>query len=301
VESSGAIYVQNRVSWLEKLRTVAGVRGDYFHADVASNNAANSGKAHDHVVSPKLSVILGPWARTEYYLNYGRGFHSNDARGATIAIDPNTGNPADKVPLLVRATGYEAGARTAFFPRLQSSLSLFRLDIASELLFVGDAGTTEPSRPSRRVGFEFSNLYTPASWLRLDADIAFSRARFSNDDPAGSRIPGAIEGVATFTAAIDNLGPYFGSVRVRYFGPRPLVEDNTVRSGSTTLVSGRIGYKLQKNVRVQLDAFNLLNKRASQIDYFYKSRLRSEAAPVSDVHFHAAEPRSLRASLIANF
>jgi outer membrane receptor protein involved in Fe transport len=137
--------------------------------------------------------------------------------------------------------------------------------------------------------------------LRLDADIAFSRARFTNDDPAGSRIPGAIEGVATFTASIDNLGPYYGSVRLRYFGPRPLVEDNTVRSNSTTLVSGRIGYKVQKNLRVQLDAFNLLNKRASQIDYFYESRLRSEPAPVSDVHFHAAEPRSLRASLIANF
>jgi outer membrane receptor protein involved in Fe transport len=289
------------VSWLEKLRTVAGLRSDYFHADVASNNAANSGNAHDHVVSPKLSVILGPWARTEYYLNFGRGFHSNDARGATITVDPRTGNPVDKVPLLVRATGYEAGVRTAILPRLQSSLSLFRLDIASELLFVGDAGTTEPSRPSRRIGFEFSTLYTPTSWLRVNGDVAFSRARFTDPDSAGARIPGAIEGVATFTASIDNLGPYYGSVRVRYFGPRPLIEDNSVRSSSTTLISGRIGYKLRKNLRVQLDGFNLLNKRASQIDYLYESRLRNEATPVSDVHFHAAEPRSFRTSLIANF
>jgi hypothetical protein len=140
---------------------------------------------------------------------------------------------------------------TAIVPNLQSSLTLFRLGIASELLFVGDAGTTEPSRPSRRVDFEFSNVYTPTSWSLPDANVAFSRARFTDIDVAGSRIPGAVEGVATFTAAVDNLGPYYGSVRMRYFGPRALLEDNSVRSSSTALVSGRIGYKFDRKLRVQ--------------------------------------------------
>lgn len=300
VETSAAVYLQSTMQLAEKVRTVAGVRADFYRADVTSNTAVNSGRSNDRMVSPKLSLIFGPWAKTEYYVNYGHGFHSNDVRGTTIAVDPVSGAPASKVPLLVRARGYEAGVRTSIIPRLQSSLAVFQLDLDSELLFVGDAGTTEASRPSRRTGFEFSNLYTPTSWLLLDADIAFSRARFTNADPAGNRVPGAIEGVGTFTASVDHLGPYYGSVRARYFGPRALIEDNSVRSASSTLVSGRIGYKFDKRVRVQLDGFNLLNRRASQIDYFYESQLRGEAGPAADVHFHPVESRSFRAAIIAD-
>jgi outer membrane receptor protein involved in Fe transport len=305
VESSAAAYYQNGLRWNDWFRTVAGLRADFYNGKVDSDNPLNSGKAVDHMVSPKLTLVFGPWAKTEYYLNYGRGFHSNDMRGATISVDPkNPANPATREALLVRATGYEAGVRTAIVPHLQSSLAVFALDIQSELLFQGDAGTTADSgRPSRRVGFEFSNFYTPASWLTLDADIAFTRARFTDIDVAGAgnRVPGAIEGVATFTASVDNRGPYYGNMRLRYFGPRPLIENNTLRSNSTTLLSGRAGYKFDKNVRVQLDVFNLLNRQASQIDYAYTSQLRGEAAPVNDIHFHPTEPRSFRISAILNF
>ena len=304
VESSAALFYQNSLRWTDWLRTVAGLRADYYRGDVTSNNPLNSGKSNDHLFSPKLGVVFGPWAKTEYYLNYGHGFHSNDMRGTTITVDPATGNPATREPVLVRSTGYEFGVRTAIIPHLQSSLAVFRLDIHSELLFQGDSGTTtDTGRPSRRVGFEFSNLYTPTPWLVLDADIAFTRARFSDIDVlvVGDRVPGSIEGVATLTAAVDNLGPYYGSMRLRYFGPRPLIEDNTLRSNSTTLLSGRIGYKFDKKVRVQLDVFNLLNRQASQIDYAYTSQLKTEAAPVNDIHFHPTEPRSFRISAILNF
>lgn len=302
VESSAGLFFQNSLRWTEKFRTVAGLRADFFRGDVSSDNVANSGKASDHLVNPKLSLIFGPWAKTEYYLNWGRGFHSNDVRGTTITVDPTTGAAASKVPLLVRTAGYEVGFRSALFPRLETSFTVYQLDFESELLFVGDAGTTEPSRPSKRVGFEWTNIYKPASWLLIDADVAFARARFSNPDPAGNRIPGAVEGVATLTAAVDELGPWYGSARLRYFGPRPLIEDNSVRSHSTTLVSARAGYKFDKKLRLQLDAFNLLNRKASQIDYYYASRLPGEpAAGVNDIHFHPSEPRSFRISAILNF
>jgi outer membrane receptor protein involved in Fe transport len=305
IESSVAPYYQNSLRWNDWFRTVTGLRADFYKGTVSSDNPLNSGRVVDHMFSPKLSLIFGPWAKTEYYVNYGRGFHSNDVRGATISVDPkNPTNPATREALLVRASGYEAGVRTAIVPHLQSSLAVFALDIQSELLFQGDAGTTADSgRPSRRIGFEFSNLYTPNPWLVLDADIAFTRARYTNLDTAGvgDRVPGSIEGVATFTASIDNRGPYYGSLRLRYFGPRPLIEDNSLRSNSTTLLSARVGYKFDKKVRFQLDAFNLLNRSASQIDYAYTSQLKGEAAPVNDIHFHPTEPRSLRLSAILSF
>ena len=300
-ESSMGLYAQNSLRWTSWLRSVAGLRSDTFRARVNSDNALNSGAVRSNLVSPKLSLIFGPWARTEYYVNYGSGFHSNDARGSTINVDPKTGAALEKSPLLVRTKGVELGVRTTLLPGLQSSLALFRLDFDSELLFIGDAGTTEASRTSRRTGFEFANHYRPNNWLTIDADVAFARARFRNEDPAGPRIPGAVEGVASVSASVSNLGPWSGTLKLRYFGPRPLIEDNSVRSLSTTLASARLGYRFERNVQVQIDVFNLFDRRSSQIDYFYESQLRNEAAPRGDVHFHPVEPRSLRVALIVRY
>jgi outer membrane receptor protein involved in Fe transport len=202
---------------------------------------------------------------------------------------------------LVRSKGIELGVRSEFVPGLQSALSVYRLDFDSELTFAGDAGTTEAGRPSRRIGFELSNHYKVNRWLTVDADVSFARARFRDLDPLGNRIPGAVEGVASLALAVDNRGPYFGALQLRFFGPRPLIEDNSVRSGSTATLNGRVGYKFSPKVKLELEAFNLTNRKASAIDYYYESQLKGEASPVADVHFHPIESRSLRVTLVANF
>jgi outer membrane receptor protein involved in Fe transport len=278
------------------------LRADFYRFDVASNIAENSGRNSDEIVSPKVSAIFGPWARTEYFLNWGRGFHSNDARGTTITIDPKTGDPADRVSPLVRTTGYEAGVRSQIVPRVATSLALWELKQDSELLFIGDAGTTEASRPSKRTGLEWLLQWLPARWIALDLTAALTRARFSDDDSAGDRIPGAPESVASAGATVENVNGWFGSVRWRYFGPRPLIEDNSVRSQSTSLVNLRIGHAVTKQIRAYLDVFNLFDRTASDVDYFYASRLQGEPAQgVDDVHFHPVESRALRATLAATF
>ena len=301
LESSVGVFFENTTRWTGKFRTVAGVRADAFRFDVRSDLAANAGKAHDGKVSPKLNLIFGPWASTEFYAGIGSGFHSNDARGATITVDPKTGLPADKVTPLVRSKGVELGVRSEFVPGLQSTLSIYRFDVGSELLFVGDAGTTEAGRPSRRTGFEFSNYYRPNKWLTVDADVAFARARFRGFDPSGNRIPGAVEGVASVALAVDHVGPYFGALQLRHFGPRPLIEDNSVRSKGTATLNGRIGYKFGPDTRIELEGFNLTNRKASAIDYYYESQLKGESGPVADVHFHPIESRSFRLTLSHRF
>jgi outer membrane receptor protein involved in Fe transport len=300
VESSLGAYGENTTFWAPWFRTIAGLRSDAYRFKVESDNPANSGRARDSIASPKLGVVFGPWARTELYLNAGTGFHSNDARGTTITVDPSSGAAADRVVPLVRSRGLEVGARSEIVPGLQSALSFYRLDFASELVFAGDAGTTFAGRPSRRTGFEFSNYYKPLDWLSVDADVAFARARFRDFDPAGSRIPGAVEGVASLALAVDR-GPWYGALQLRYFGPRPLLEDNSVRSRSTTTLNGRVGYRISRNVRVDFEGFNLTNRRDSAIDYYYASRLPGEAAAVDDIHFHPIEPRSFRVNLSYHF
>jgi outer membrane receptor protein involved in Fe transport len=298
--STGA-YAEHTLQWNDWFRSVLGVRSNHFRFDVTSNIAANSGKASDHITSPKLNLIFGPFAKTEFFVSAGHGFHSNDGRGVTARVDPATLAPISSAPALVRSKGGELGVRTEWVRNLQSSLALWRLNLDSELIFVGDAGTTQATRPSRRNGVEWSNRYRPTNWLIVDADLSASKAQFSNTDPAGDRIPGSIDKVAALGASVDAQGPWSGTMQMRYFGPRPLTANNSARSQSTLLWNARVGYRLDKNLRLTADVLNLFNRRANDIDYFYQSQLRGEAAPVNDTHFHPVEPRSLRLALIGNF
>ena len=223
------------------------------------------------------------------------GYHSNDARGATITRDPASGDAVLPVTPLVGATGTEIGVRSVAIPRVQTTLTLWRLDLASELLFVGDAGTTEAGRPSERYGIEWTNYVRLSPALTIDADLAWSHARFSDADPLASAIPGAAAVIASAGLTVDRPRGAFGSIRVRYFGSRPLIADHSVRSKATTLVNGQVGYHLTPRLHVVLDTFNLLNTEASDIDYFYTSRLPGEPAEgVGDIHTHPTLPRSLR-------
>jgi len=309
---SGGLYVENSTQWTPWLRTIAGLRADWYRFDVDSSIAQNSGKESDSIVSPKLGLVFGPWAKTEYFVNAGYGFHSNDARGTVITVDPKTLDPADPVDPLVRTKGAELGVRTQIVPNLQSSFALWYLQQDSELLFVGDAGTTEASRPSKRVGIEWINYYRPLPWLLIDAELAFTRARFRDEDAAGDRIPGAMERMAQVGVTVEDLGRWFGSVQLRYLGARPLIEDDSVRSESTTIANARVGYRLTKNLRVQLDVLNLFGSKDQDITYFYASCLPSElgsgpcpaAAPrdgIEDLHVHPVEPRQFRLTLVGTF
>lgn len=291
------VYAQNVLEWTPWLRTIAGVRVDHKRAQVdALSLTVNGGRAQDSKASPKLSLILGPWRKSEFFVNAGTGFHSNDARGATIRLDPRSGESAQRVPLLVAGRGAELGFRTEAIPGLQSSLALWGLKLDSELVYVGDAGATEASRASSRRGVEFNNRYTPVQWLLIDADFAWSRGRFDN----GDRIPNAVDRVASMAVTLRDLAHWTTSLQWRYLGSGPLVEDNSVRSRPSSTLNTRITRGLPgwgRQTDITLDIFNLTNRRVNDIQYFYESRLPGDPAPVADRHVHPAEPRTFRLSL----
>ena len=301
-QASAAAHVQADTQWTSRIRTVVGMRGDVYRFDVDSSDPRNSGRQTATRPSPKFSLVLGPWARNEFYASYGWGFHSNDARGATITRDPSTGEPAQRVDPLVRARGAEVGVRTLAARGLHATAVFWGLDLDSELVFVGDAGTTEPSRPSRRRGVELTAGYAPRAWIKLDASYAYSSARFTSPDPAGDHVPGAIEGVFAAGATLHDLRGWSASLRTRWFGPRPLIEDDSVRSKGSTLVSSDLAYALRPGWSVQATVFNLLDAKVSDIDYFYTSRLRGEPPEgVAGVHTHPSAPRTLRITLVGSF
>lgn len=293
---------QTEVEWTRWFRSSVGLRVDRYGFSVSSFGSPGSRDGSDGIVSPKFGAVFGPWSGTEVYANAGTGFHSNDARSAVSGFQPAMDETARRIRPLVRAKGAEAGLRTVRWRGLQSTVSIWYLALDSELLFVGDAGTTEAGRPSRRAGVEWTNYWRPRAWLTADLDVAWSRARFADDDTAGNRIPGAPDRVASAGFTFKPGRPVFGTLRVRHFGPRPLIEDASVKSGGTTLWNGELGLRFSPKVRLVLEGFNLFDSEVADVDYFYTSRLPGEpASGVEDVHTHPALPRSIRARLIVEF
>jgi len=295
-ESAAGVYFENKIQWAEKFRSVLGLRGDYYHFDVHSNIAANSGNEGDFITSPKLQLILGPWRDTEFYVNLGTGFHSNDARGTTITLDPASGENVDNVDPLVRSKGAEVGVKTTAIKGLQSTLALWYLGLDSELVFVGDAGGTEASDASNHFGIEWTNYYKPADFLTLDLDISLNHSRFTDIEDDKDRIPNSINTTIKAGATTFIMPNWYAGLRLRYFGAQPLTETGEPKSQDTNILNFRTAYQWN-DFTFGLDVLNVLDAEDPDISYFYASRLRDEQQAVEDIHFHPVLPRTARFSV----
>ena len=293
-EGSIGVYLANETRWTDTLRSYVGVRYDSYSFDVSAIQPENSGNTRDATPSTKASLIWHPTDPLEFYLSWGQGFHSNDARGTTLRVDPVTGEPADKVNPLVNSVGSELGTRLHFSDRFNATLAVWQLSLDSELLFVGDAGNTEASRPSHREGVEVGLYWYPSDRITAELETSFTRSNFRDSDPVGDHIPGAIPFVASATVQADLDDGWYATARLRHFGPYPLIEDNSVKSNGSTVLNFRLGKRWQQ-FGVSLDLLNALDSRDHDIDYFYASRLPGEPEDgIEDDHYHPLEPRSLR-------
>jgi hypothetical protein len=315
-EASLGVYGDDRIQWTSWLRTEIGLRADLYGLNVAATtNAANSGSKTAAIPSPKGALVFGPWGKTEFYVDVGSGFHSNDARGVTITVGA-AGTPQTRVPLLVRTTGAEVGARTSIVPGLVSTLSLFYLQSDSELTFDGDSGDTQPNGPTHRYGVEWANFYKPASWLTLSADVSYTYARYldpqaSADGSSGFYIANSIPVVVSAAARVEAPSGVFGSLRLRYFSSQPILEDDAIQQPASIILNALVGYRSGK-YEFGAEVLNVLDARADDIAYAYPSRIPDgllaarglapePAAGVNGIVVHPVEPVQVRASVTAHF
>jgi len=283
-----------------KLDATVGLRADAMGADVDAGDPRNAGTVSDVLLSPKLTLAWRASKTFELYADAGRGFHSNDARGAVITIDPITGDPAERAPLLSPSDGAELGLRWKH-KDLSLTAAAWALHVDSELVYVGDAGFTEASGATRRAGLELLVDWRPSSRLNLTGSYAATHARFSGNPPEGDRIPNAVG--AVFSAGTSwKIGKASTlSLTLRRLGAAPLIEDNSVRSRATSLVNALFVQELGP-ASLMVEVLNLTDSQRDDIAYAYASRLPSEpAGGVDDIHFHPVEPRTLRAGLKINF
>ncbi len=388
-EGNVGVWTDTTVKWTPWLRTVAGIRGDYFAGSVGDfqnptqavclpaycagsagvgvpiglpsflNNPAtipgywggapgagpaliwtgpwNSGSKTAAMDSPKLSIVLGPWEKTEFFINAGEGFHSTDLRGTVTQLNPLDGTEAAKIPLLVKARGAEVGLRTKFIEGLDSTLTFWGLDFDSENQFDGDTGTTLFGRPSQRYGLELANHYSPYDWLHFDGDLTLSHARSRGFDTPqlvewaqlvqpgtigyftylgnapGNYIPEGPPIIAMVMVEVGEKTGWFGALKFRFKGVYPLTEDGYFKAPATGWLDLRGGYRWDNGLKLQVDLFNVLNSKSDQITYAYGSLLPTDplyapcqtgVAPAAvcaigqmDRHFKPMEPIAARVTL----
>jgi hypothetical protein len=295
-EWSASAYGEATLHMGDRMRAVGGLRVDRFSARDRNLVGGLSGNEARDLVQPKGSLIFGPWNNTELYLSAGEGFHSNDVRAGAVADVGGVSRP----PFLVKGVGYEVGVRTSAIPHLQAAATLFQMSYDSELTYNADVGQTEAGRPGKRIGVEVTAQYRPFRWLELNANIAVSRARYTDGDPAGPYIEDAPAFVGSAGVLVDNLGPWFGGLEFRDLGQHALVSDNSVRSNGYSEVNLNVGRKFGPRFKARLDVFNVLNSHADAADYLYTDRLRGEpAGGVEDLHIHPLEPLSARLTISA--
>jgi hypothetical protein len=297
-EWAGALWAQGERVF-GPVRAVAGLRADAISVDVSSNNALNSGEASDVLISPKLALAWRVSEGFEVYTDFGRGFHSNDARGATTTVSPQTGLPAAPVDLLSPSTGAELGLRWNA-GRFSTTATAFWLHLDSELIYVGDAGETEISSASERFGGELLITWRPIDRIDIDASAAATHARLIHAS-GGDRIPNALEYVLTGGISARITDELIATLTFRLLGPAPLTEDGLVKSDSAFTTNLLLRYQWGR-LTLTGQIINLLNNSDNDIQYFYTSRLAGEPAEgIDDYHVHPMEPRSWRLGVRLSF
>jgi len=307
-ELASGVYVQNSTTWSPWFRSVLGLRFDRVDNQVnATLTPENSGNSSGEAPSPKVALIFGPWNRTQFYVDYGWGFHSNDARGTTQVLDPTTGLASLPTPTLVRAKGGEVGVRSEAIRTLQTSLTFWTLYQDSEIEYSADSdiGSTTPTGATRRYGVEWNNQWAAASWLLFNADLAWIHARYAYANANGSTgdyIPNAVSGVATFAVTLTNLGRWSGGLIARWFSAYPLAQDGSVFAPSSFTVDLRAQYQVSPRVTLALDILNMFNTKNYDIQYQQDYKACPTCAVVPNgISAHPAEPFQLRLSLLARF
>ena len=308
------VYLQNTTRFTDWFRADVGFREEYYrgfdHSLLPGFDGTSNfdGSVDQTLFQPKGNLVFGPWWKTELYLNAGRGFHSDDVRGVTQTV-PIQGIPAAAggTPLLVRADGEEVGLRSDLIPKLKVQFAAFNINLQSELIYDQDEGQDQASAPSEREGVELSAQYHPFSFLELNTDLTASHARFTGGNLdafglGGNHIPNSPGFVGSFGVLLDDLGPYYGGLEVRALGQYPLTDDNTAKDAGYTETNVNAGYKISRNVKVDLEIFNLFNARANAAAYYYTSRLQGEPLDgIADHQNHPLEPISARFAVTATF
>jgi outer membrane receptor protein involved in Fe transport len=282
-------YLEEEVGYARLARLRVGARLDGARSTVRDLTSARVSSSEAAIFSPKVSLSLFPHENLDLFASSSRGFHSNDARGLASGSSSQ---------FLVPATTYEFGSSIRLLGVVDLLAAVFRLDIDSEQVFLGDEGVTEPKGASTRHGAEFLVRGAILDLARCDASLALTRAHYKSDP----KLVVALAPTQTLSAGCDVSLPSssYGAFRVRHLGSRPANEDGSVTAPGYTVLSLRFGQKFSI-FDVSFDLDNVTNTEYREVQFFTTTRLANETSPISDVQFVPGWPLSARMNVSAAF
>ncbi|MDW8363306.1 MAG: TonB-dependent receptor [Myxococcales bacterium] len=267
-QRSIAAFAETDAAWDAWLHLILGLRADFFTFDVRDELGMRAARSHAaERLSPKASLVLAPTREVDAYLNFGMGYHSNDARAVVAGGTP-----------LARAVGGEVGARLRWLERFDVALAAFLLDLESEIVWVGDEGTTEASGATRRMGLELEARARLLPWLYADLDVTLVRARFVDEPEGADEVPLAPRLLLNGGLSARHPSGIYGRVGLFHMGARPATEDGFIEARGMTRLDAVAGYR-GRGYEIALSGSNLLDADVYEAQFATVSRLRGEDGP----------------------
>ncbi|MBN8837773.1 MAG: TonB-dependent receptor [Sphingobacteriia bacterium] len=291
-ETNLSAYISEAIHLSEKLNVNAGLRADMFLNNYTDHLKADSlFKANAAILSPKLGIAYQYNKTTQFYINIGKGFHSNDTRVCVMEKGKQVLPPA-----------YAADLGTVLKPvkNLLMQFAVWYLWLDQEFVYNGDDGTPSPSGKTQRKGADFSIRYEPLHSLYIDADVNYAHGRFIEELKGQDYIPLAPVWSSTGGITYKNKNGFNGSLRYRWLGNRPANEDYSLTAQGYFVNDFVLNYT-GKKYEVGLTINNVFNVKWKETQFDTISRLKNEVAPVEEINFTAGTKLAAKLSFSVYF
>jgi len=275
-ETDVAAYINETIKVNERFSINGGLRIDQFFNQYKDHLKSDSlFKAKAATINPKISFNYHKNNTTQFYLNLGKGFHSNDTRVSVIE------NGRKVLP-----GAYSADLGTIIKPtkNLLIQTALWYLYLEQEFVYNGDDGSPSPSGKTNRKGFDFSIRYEPIPSVYVDADVNYAHGRFIDEAKGQNFIPLAPVWSSTGGITYKNKNGINGSLRYRWLSDRPANENNSIIASGYFINDFVLNYT-QKKYEVGLTVNNIFNVKWKETQFDTLTKLKNETTPVEEICF----------------
>ena len=270
----------------------AGLRLDYYNFNYLDKlNTVQQPSQQKAIVSPKLNIQYTVNKALQLYVKTGKGFHSNDTR----VVVANTGRE-----ILPAAWGADIGIIAKPSTNLFFNVAAWYLHLDQEFVYVGDAGVVEPSGKTRRQGIDMVARYQLTKKFFITTNVNFTKPRAIGEPKGANYIPLAPTLTSTGGIFYKAVKGFNGSITYRYIKNRPGNEDNSIVAKGYFLMNASINYTKSKyELGIALE--NIFNVDWNEAQFATESKLKNEAAPVTELHYTPGNPFFIKAKFAIYF
>lgn len=287
-----AFYLQDQIKFTPQFEAVVGLRHDKFETDFRNDRIASGVAGHkintdDNLLSPRVGLIFKPVEPVSIYTSY------------SVSYVPRAGDQLASLTLINKSfdpekfKNLEVGTKWDINPDLAFTAAVYKLERTN-------VAVTDPNNSAATIlvdgqetkGLEIGiNGRITSAWSVVGG-YAYQHAEITKAQsasiPAGSVVAQVPKSTFSLWNRYDFNETWGAALGVISRTDMYAASDNAVTLPGYTRLDGAIYAKLDKNLRLQLNVENLLNK-----EYYLYANSNNNITPGS--------PTAARLTLIANF